>query len=245
MRKRLAIAICAGLLAVGAIGCGDDDAPIEDVAAETEETTSGSTGTEDFIVSADARCAEANAAIAGISGGTASDGTALATGEEREITEGVLDSLQSFGDPEDPEGSLQSYYDALENQISALRRQEQTVASGDTGAFSALSDELAQAKADARLAAEEFGFEDCGQKGTALSTPDSGAATTVPEATSPTVVPETTAPVPTTPAPAPAPPPVPEPAPPSGGTGTDGGGGIDTGEPPPDDGSSGGISPGG
>jgi len=232
MRMRLGLTFAVGAAVVAFAGCGgDDEAPVEPVGPTT--STDATASAEEFISTADARCAEANSAIASLAG---TAGTPeLAASQEREITQGTLASINSLPQPEDPDGALAEFLDALKAQVATLKQQEQAAQSGDTASFDSLSGQLAQDKADTLAAAKQFGFEECGREGTAASTtpttetpaPDTATSTTPPAATTTTV-----APAPVEPAPAPAPPP----ADTSGGTGTDdgssggsGGGGSSSG----------------
>jgi hypothetical protein len=232
---RLAVAATAAV-AVGVGGCGGDDSTTTSVAPSTD-TTAGAVSTEEFITAADARCAEANAAIANLS----SDESASATTVEQElgITRQTMKGLKSLGSPEDPDGSLADYYAAVEQEISLLGQEQSALATGDTVSVQAVTAELDQARSDARDAAESFGFEECGQQGAAIDSGDTTSGGSVPTSTTPAPLSTTTTtPVPVTPtttAPV-APPPS---GGTSGGTGTGGGAGSGGG------GSSGGISPGG
>lgn len=226
MRKRL-IALTAAAALLGLAGCGgDDDAPIETVGETTTEAEAAETvSKQEFISSADARCAEANAAVANLAAGDGGESLEVAADQEEQITSGVLDSLESLGTPEDPSGALDRYLGALEDQVAILRKRANAARSGDTAAYEQLTDQLEQAEADARDAASEYGFKECGQEGSALeqTTPDSGGAGDAGSSgESAPAAPATPAPV----APAPAP------APPTGGTGGGtgtGGGGTGTG----------------
>ena len=239
MRGKTAIvaALAAGSLAFWAAGCGGGDATTSSVTSSTSTATTAAVSTEEFITAADARCAEANAAIANL----ASDGSESATTiqQQLDITEQTVKGLKSLGTPDDPDGSLADYYDAVKTEISVLGQQQDALASGDSAAADTLSVQLDQAQSDAQTAADSFGFKDCGQQGTAVSsdtstgTPSDSAATTTPATPTST----------TTPAPAPAPTPVaPAPGGTSGGGTSSGGtsGGTSSGGSP-----SGGISPSG
>ena len=224
----LAALISGAAATIGAAGCGGDDATTSSITSST--TSTAAVSTEEFITAADARCAEANAAIANLTADGSGSSTAIQ--QQADITKQTLTGLKSLGSPDDPDGSLADYYDAVEEQVSILGQQEDALVSGDSAGAEALTTQLDQAETDAQTAAESFGFEECGQTGTALST---GSSTT----TTPSDAPVTTTPAPTTTTP-PATTPAPvTPAPPTGGTsggtgGTSGGTGG---------GSSGGISP--
>ena len=224
---------CASMLLIA--GCGGDDAPIEPVSTEATSTSGTSLPQDEFIVSADARCEEANVAIANLTSGTESS---TAVSQELQITQGVLDGLRGIGEAEDPDGSLESFYASLEEEVRILGEQESAVSSGDTATAASLASDLSLAKAETEDAAVQYGFEECGQAGSALPA-GSGTATGTTTTGAP-VTPAPTAPTepaPVTPTePAPVAPPVtgggtPTPAPPPPTGGSSGGG------------SSGGISP--
>lgn len=238
MRRRAATFVigCASVALIA--GCGDD-APIEPISTEGTTASGAAVSQEEFIVSADARCSEANAAIANLSTETGTSATSV--GQELQITQGVLDGLQGIGEAEDPDGSLGDFYAALEEEIAVLENQQTALSGGDVAGADALDADLTAARTDVEDAALSYGFEDCGQAGSTLPSDPSTGTTPAAPVTPTTPAPATTTPVPTTPVPVtPTEPPV---TPPSGGTG----GGTAT--PPPaggggSSGSSGGISPG-
>ena len=96
-------------------GCGGDDSTIQSVST-TSTTSTAAVSTEEFITAADARCAEANSAIANLS--TDAAATATTVEQQLDITKETLDGLQALGDPEDPDGSLADFYSAMEDQIA-------------------------------------------------------------------------------------------------------------------------------
>jgi hypothetical protein len=194
-----AAALVACALALTA--CGDDDSPIEPISTTTTETTTtgGAISQEEFITAGDARCAEANVAIANLG----DDSTAIS--QESAITEGLLGDLQDIGDGEDPDGSLANYYAALKDEVRILEQQTTATNEGDTTTVSSLELDLDAAKSEAATAASAYGFEECGGTEEALSddieenpSAETGGVTT----TTPVPVPPvTTTPVPVTPAP--------------------------------------------
>ncbi len=232
-KTAIAIATAAGSLALWGAGCGGNDATTSTVTSSSSTTTTA-VATDEFITAADARCAEANAAIANL----VADGSASSTviQQQIDITKQTLKGLKSLGTPEDPDGSLNDFYDAVKQEISVLGQQQSALASGDSAAADTLGVQLDQAESDAQTAAVSFGFEECGQQGSALSadssttgSPSDGATTTAP--VTPTTTPAPVTPAPVTPAPS---------GGTSGGTSSGGTGGGSGGS-----GNSGGISPGG
>ncbi len=247
----MALLLVAGAVIVPIAGCGGDDAPIEPVTTEATGSDSSEVDAEEFIASADSRCAEANAAIASLSSETST--STLATAQQREIIRELLGGLRSLGSPPDPSGALDRFYSALEDETSILGREEQAAEGGDPAALASLNSELGRAQEDARDAGEEFGFDECGQQGTSVAGGGDPSTVPAPPSTTPAptapVTPTTTAPVapaPVEPAPVPAPEPAPVPAPPTGGTGAGatGGGTAGGGSGGSSGGSSGGVSPG-
>jgi hypothetical protein len=246
MPVRIAALAAAAAVLLAVAGCGgSDESSVETIATTTDEQAEATPSRREFIASADARCREANVAIANL-GSTAGENLVLVARQEREITRGVSTDIEDMEGPESSSGSLERYLDALQDATRVLREREQAARSGETEAYEALAGELAQAKADARIAAEEYGFESCGQEGEELAGEDSGdggdpgeAAPGDPSGPAPAPAP---APAPS-PAPAPAAPAPSAPAPdPSGGTGAGGGSGSGS-DGGGSGGGSGGISP--
>jgi len=212
--KTVIAAAAASLVTLGAAGCGGDDSTIQSISTTPSGTTTSSVTTDEFITAADARCAEANSAIANLSTDAASTSTSV--DQQLSITKETLSYLKGLGSPEDPDGSLADFYSAMQEQIKVLKQQQQALASGDTAAADALDTQLGQAESDAEDAASSFGFEDCGGEGSSLG--DSTGVTTTPGASSGTPTPTTTPSAPATPTPV---------TPPStGGTGNTGGTGT-------------------
>lgn len=244
MRKRVAanrrrdagaLSIVLASMALVA-GCGGDDAPIEPISTTSTTESTGTIGKDEFITSADARCSEANAAIANLA-----DTSSTAVEQELGITQGLLEGLREIGDPEDPDGSLNDFYTALGDEIRTLKQQQTAVEEGDSTTASSLETELDVAKSEAADAGTSYGFDECGGSGTTLPD-DTGGTPVDPGATT---TPAPPVPAPTTPTVPPAVPPAPAPPVDPGGTG----GGTPTPDvppapaPPDTGGGSGGISP--
>ncbi|HWO48599.1 MAG TPA: hypothetical protein VNM42_01945, partial [Solirubrobacterales bacterium] len=126
MTARLAVA-AIGVIAIWSAGCGGDDATTSSVTSSTT-TGAGGVSKDEFITAADARCAEANAAIANLTSDGSGSSTALQ--QQEDITKQTLKGLQALGKPDDPDGSLSDYYAAVKEQISVLGQQQSALASG-------------------------------------------------------------------------------------------------------------------
>ena len=230
----MAIFLATGAAIAALGGCGGDDAPIQSIETTATDSTGGGSGVskEEFISSADPRCAEANAAIGNLSS-TADASTAVS--QQLAITQEVLTGIKSLGTPvDDSSGNLAVFLKGLKSQISLLEQQQTALAGGDTAASDALVSQLDQAETETRSAASSYGFDECGQPPSA-TTGSSGGSSTAPGTTTPAPA-TTTSTTPVTPVE-----PTPDPTPaPSGGTGA--GTPAPTPAPTPDSGG-GGLSP--
>ncbi len=239
------LALGAAVVAIlAASGCGDSSsAPV--TGASGASGASGSSGStaltkQAFIKQADAICAEANSAVASLSGGATTDDESLQVSQRLEITRSELQSLEGLKPPKEDRSTLDGFIAALKNEVDALTSLNSAVAGG--GDTSTADSALADAKSNAEQAATDYGMRECGS---ARSRPTQAGSNTAPTTTTTAVptTPTTTTAVPTTPttpAPAPAPP-----APSGGGTGgaPSGGTGGGTGGGGGGSGGSGGVSP--
>ena len=217
------LAVAAALLVAG---CGDDEptpiTPVDSGATGATGAEAGAITPEELIDEGDPICAEAYTALV--------SAPANVTGaQQASIVEGLVESMQSLGDPgTENEDDLDDFYDSLQDARKAYEDDDTLTAEA--------------ALADARSAADRYGFKDCGDEGQALDgTTDSSDTSSDDSTSAPTTEPAPTEPV--TPAP------TPEPStPPAGGTDTDtptDGGSTDSGtDSGGTDGSgSGGVSP--
>jgi hypothetical protein len=182
-RRRLValggLAAVVVLLAVAIGQCGGDG----DEDAVPVTTIGGVSGPglaslpkEDFIEQADAICAETDAAIEQIN---TADATRAAR-QEAEAAVNELDQLQTLPAPEEDADVFDTFLSALEEQTRALGDKELAAERGDDAALAGIEEEVATAEADAESAAEEFGFQVCGDPeagGGADTETDTGAAT--------------------------------------------------------------------
>jgi hypothetical protein len=217
-RRLVALSAIAGvfvlIVVVIASAGGDDEpeAPITTVG--TTEEPSATLPKEEYIQEADGICGEVNSALASIDAADDADAAA----EELTLVAGELEQLQSLPAPDEDETGANNFLRALQEQVAALESRQTAIEREDESALVEIDTTLAAAEADAATAAEDFGFEVCGNPDAADTGTDtgSGGVTTAP-----------TEPAPVEPAPV-EPAPV-EPAPTDGGTGDDGGGGGGTG----------------
>jgi hypothetical protein len=214
-RRLVALSAIAGvfvlIVVVIASAGGDDEpeAPITTVGTTDQQATAIPKG--EYIDEADGICGEVNAALASVDTADA----ASAASEELTLVSGELEQLQSLPPPESDEAGANDFLRALQNQVSVLEDRQVATEREDDAALAGIETNLATAEAEAATAAEDFGFEVCGNPdavdtGTGTGTDTGG------------VVPAEPAPVepaPTEPAPAPTTPPA------DGGTDTGGGGG--------------------
>jgi hypothetical protein len=233
----LAIVLVLVLAVVAIAGGGDDEG------GEIEPVTGGSgpgdatpLSKSEFISEGDQTCEEINTAIANIDSGDPQ----VAADEELDYTRSELSQLRSLTPPEEDQATLDQFFSALEDLVAALKGNSEAIAGGDTAAQSAAGTEIETAKSAFLAAAQDYGFESCGEEGEPSATVTGGGggagdtggavAPSTPVAPAETTTPPATTPPATTPS--------------SGGTGggtggTGGGGGGGGGG-----GSSGGIGPG-
>ena len=205
-------------------GCGgSSSAPV--TGASGASGASGISGSSqlskgEFIKQADAVCAEANTAIADLSGGTTTGDEATQVSQELSIVRSELQSIQALQAPSEDQSTLKDFIAGLKNEVDALNKKNAAVAaSQDT---TTADSELESARTNAQQAASDYGMQDCGTGKARHTQP--GASTAVPTTATTTAAPTTT--VPTTTVPTTTVPTTTTPAPPSGGTGGGTGGGA-------------------
>jgi hypothetical protein len=193
------------LIAVAIGQCGDGEDEPTDITPIGGVTGPGlaSLPKEDFIAEADTICAETDAALEQIS--TADP--VRAARQETEAATNELNQLQTLPPPEEDAETFDIFIGALEEQVRALSDKELAAERGDETALAGIEEEVATAEADAQSAAEDFGFEVCGDPsagggGGAATETETGAPTEA----APTEVAPTTEPAPTEAAPTTEPP---------------------------------------
>jgi hypothetical protein len=239
-RRLVALSAIAGLFIIFVLlirSCGGDDeeTPIAPVAGATG--TGGATilTQADYIEQADAICLEANTTLANVD---ETDAAAAAT-DQSEIVTSELQQLQTLPPPDDGETKLDNFLTALQDLAAAYDDKATAAEREDEAAIAELDASIEEINGEVASAAENFGFEVCGdpsQVGESDTTGgDSDTGTDSTDASTETAPTDTGAVAP----PVEEAPPITEPAPPA-----------DTGvtpAPPADtggtDSSSGGVSP--
>ncbi len=236
MRTRASLLVAVPVIAVALAGCGgDDDGGDTTEAAPVATTEAPATlAKEDLITQGDAICAEVNAAVGTVN--ASETDTADQVSQAADLYGGMVDRLQSLGQPEEAEG-----YDDFTAAADALAQAESDALlaaerEDEEGLLSA-QEEVASALATFQEAAAAYGFEDCAEAPSA-PVPGAGAEGSEEEVAPEEVAPEEEA-APEEAAPE-------EEAPETGGAGGGVGEGGGTAEPAPEEGGggSGGIGPG-
>src|SRR5436190_4518174 len=178
--------------AVGTIflaGCGgSSSAPV--TGASGASGASGISGSSqlskgEFIKQADAVCAEANTAIADLSGGTTTGDEATQVSQELSIVRSELQSIQALQAPSEDQSTLKDFIAGLKNEVDALNKKNAAVAaSQDT---TTADSELESARTNAQQAASDYGMQDCGtgkarhtQPGASTAAPTTATTTAAP-----------------------------------------------------------------
>lgn len=229
MRSRRAWLLSLPVVALLA-GCGGGGDTTES-APTTTATTTALTKAQ-LIEQGDAICAEVNAAVGTVG---ATEGTTASSPAEQAagLYSGMVASLKNLGAPQESEGYAE-FIAAAESLATAEDEVELASERGDSAGLEAAESNVSSALASFQAAADEYGFEKCGEgptapSGGAAGTAESGGAE-APEAVAPEAVEEAPEAVEE----------APEAAPEAGG-GTEGGGASGGS---PGGGSSGGVGPG-
>jgi hypothetical protein len=152
----LALPLVAVLLA-GCGGGGDDSS--ETTTAPTVATTTALSKAE-LIEQGDAICAEVNAAVGTV--GTSSSEAGSPAAQAAGLYSGMIDSLKGLGRPQEADGYAE--FSAAADELATAEDEVELAAEReDTAAL-----ETAEANASTALgafqeAAEEYGFEECGE----------------------------------------------------------------------------------
>jgi hypothetical protein len=220
--------VVAAPLAAGCGGGGDDDST-EAAPVTTEEPVAPTKG--ELLEQGDAICAEVNAAV----GTVAASETESPAGQVADLYSGMIDNLKSLGTPQESDGYA-DFSAAADELLTAEDEVKLAAERGDAAGLEAAEANASTALASFQAAAQEYGFEACGEGPSAPSvtaTPEAGeteAGVAPEEVESEVVEPEEEAP---------------EPAPETGGAGgATEGGGTGGGTPEPGGGTAGGESGG-
>jgi hypothetical protein len=228
----LIIALAVAALLAGCGGGGGDST--ESAPVTTAATTTALTKAE-LIEQGDAICAEVNAAVGTVGASSAETGTPST--QAADLYSGMVASLKNLGTPQETAG-YSEFTTAADELATAEGEVKLASERGDTAGLEAAESNASAALASFQAAAQEYGFEECGEGPSAPTTsaPEAGgtgSAEAPEESEVEAVEPEAE--------------PAPEPAPETGGaggategggtTGGGGGGGTTGGE-------SGGIGPG-
>jgi hypothetical protein len=248
-RRLVALSALAGMFIIIVLvikSCGGDSNETTTTTPLGASGVGGATSLAqtDYVSQGDDICRQTNTSISQISAGDAN----AAASEKGTDVASELNQLQTLPPPTDGQNELDAFLQALQDQVDLYEKRDVAVERGDDAAISDIDSKLAAAEDQAQSAAQQFGFEACGDfsetsKGGGGGGRGGGTETTSTTETSGTegtVVPTTTIPPTTTPA-APATPPATG-APPAGGTGiAPPAGGTGTGG--TGSGSSGGVTP--
>jgi hypothetical protein len=224
------------LVAIAALlaGCGGGDDTTESAPLATTPTVETVTQAE-LIERGDAICAEVNAAVGTVGASTETGGAAE---QAAGLYAGMVDSLKGIGEPQETAG-YPEFIAAAEALGTAEDEVELAAEREDTAALETAESSASAALAGFQEAAEEYGFEQCGEgpsapvsAGAEPESGETGSAEAPEEPEAEAVEPEVEA--------------EPEPAPETGGAGGTAEGGGTTGSPEgggTSGGSSGGIGP--
>ncbi len=175
----------AALLVSGCGGGGDDST--ESVATTTAAPTALTQA--ELIERGDAICGEVNAAVGTV--GASSTETESPAGRVAGLYGGMVDSLKGLGTPQETEGYAE--FAAAADELATAEDEVQLAAErDDTAGLESAEANAASALASFQAAAEEYGFQECGEGPSApvATAPESGetGSEEAPEAVEPEVL---------------------------------------------------------
>jgi hypothetical protein len=232
-RHKLLFALPIAALAIAGCGGGGGDSTAT-TAATTEATTTALSKAE-LIEQGDAICAEVNVAVGSVGASSAETGSPAA--QVADLYGGMVSSLKNLGTPAETDGYAE-FSSAADELATAEGEIKLASERSDTPGLETAESNASAALSSFQEAAQEYGFEECGEGPSApvtSATPESGEAEAGEEAESvePEVVePEAEAE------------PAPEVAPETGGAGGTAEGGGTAGAAPEGGGGAGGESGG-
>jgi hypothetical protein len=160
-RRLVALSALAGVFIIIVLlikSCGGDDDTTTPVPATGTSTPPTALTQDAYVTQADEICRETNTSISQIdttdTNQAAEDkGTAIAS---------ELNSLQTLAPPTDGQDQLDSFLQALQDQVNLYEQRTTAVQRGDDAAVSEIDSKLDTSEAKAESAAADFGFEACG-----------------------------------------------------------------------------------
>jgi hypothetical protein len=168
---KLFLALPIAALAIAGCGGGGDDSTAT-TAAPTEATTTALTKAQ-LIEQGDAICAEVNAAV-----GTSSAETGSPAAQVADLYSGMIASLTNLGTPAETDGYAE--FSSAADELSTAENEVKLASErSDTPGLEAAESNASSALASFQEAADEYGFEDCGEGPSApaaSATPESGEA---------------------------------------------------------------------
>ncbi|HEX9968179.1 MAG TPA: hypothetical protein VGB06_09540 [Solirubrobacterales bacterium] len=173
MTRRLLFLVAAVGAALAIAGCGGGDDGDETTApAPSPPVETTALSKEELLAQGDAICAEVNAAV----GALASSEAGGESAEAAELYGGMAERLKDLGAPsDDPTG-----YSEVMTAVEALSQAESDVAlaaeRGDEEGLVSAEAEASSALSSFQEEASDYGFEQCGEGPSAVSSPATGGA---------------------------------------------------------------------
>lgn len=238
MSPRHKLLLVLPIAALAITGCGGGGSDSTATTAATTEATTTALSKAELIEQGDAICAEVNAAVGTV--GASSAETGSPAGQVADLYGGMVSSLKNLGTPAETDGYAE-FSSAADELATAEGEIKLASERSDTPGLETAESNASAALSSFQEAAQEYGFEECGEGPSApatSATPESGEAESGVEAEplEPEVEAEPEVEVE----------PAPEVAPEGGGAGAEGGGtgGAPEGGGGTTGGESGGIGPG-
>jgi hypothetical protein len=141
-------------------GCGGGGDETTDTTAAVTEPATKTLSKAELLTQGDAICAEVNAAVGTLSS-SASEG-ASRVAQEADLYSGMVERLKGLGMPEEAAG-YEQFIAAADELAQAQSDAALAAARGEAESLESAQTEASSALSSFQTAAQEYGFEDCGE----------------------------------------------------------------------------------
>lgn len=152
--------MAAGLAALGAAGCGGGGGEETTTAPPAATNTPSALNRQQLISQGDAICAEVNAAVGTV--GSTSSGTTSQAAQVAELYSAMVSRLKSLGTPQESSGYAE-FSSAADELAQAEADVKLAAERGEEGALPAAEEKASSALSSFQSAAAAYGFQSCSE----------------------------------------------------------------------------------
>lgn len=165
-RRLVALACIIGFVVLMIIlisSCGSDEEPATTTTGATGETANAAMTKAQFIDMADSICSENQAMLDSLAASSVATDPIAYSAQRSEYVRGQRRQLKNLTPPEEDSEQLELFYTALDEYTSLVRQSAGANSNNDTVVLAELTVTIPAASEQLRIAAEDFGFNICGQ----------------------------------------------------------------------------------